>query len=206
MNSQQQDVTTFHEIFGHPAPAFPAESLTPELEAHFRKRAKWLHEEADELEEACDVKDLVAALDALIDSQYFAVGGFVVAGHDQQPFWDNVQAANMDKLDPVTKLPVVNPEDGKIGKREGWTPPEARHEETLAAAIATARMESAARQLAWLQLTNPAGTISIPDGHFTAASLGTVMARAKDILDEGDKYVERLYRELEQHQREQGLA
>lgn len=202
MNSQQQDVTTFHEIFGHPAPAFPAEEMTPELAEHFRKRAKWLHEEADELIEAADEGDLVKALDALIDSKYFATGGFVVAGHDEQPYWDNVQAANMDKLDPATKLPILNPEDGKVMKREGWTPPEARHEETLAAAVATARMESAARQLAWMQTTNPGGTISIPDGHFTAASLGTVMARAKDIMAEGDEHVVALYRELEQHLQE----
>lgn len=34
-----------------------------------------------------------------------------------------VHAANMDKLDPVTGKPVILP-DGKIGKREGWQPPD----------------------------------------------------------------------------------
>lgn len=194
MNSQQSDVTAFHEAFGHPAPAFPAEELTTELEAEFRRRAKWLHEEADELIEACDEKDLVKALDALIDSKWFATGGFVVSGHDEDAFWVNVAVANMAKLGPDGQ-PILSPEDGKIMKPEGWVPPEAAHAVTLERIVQAARMESVARQIAWIAETNPGGTITIPEGVFTADMLSGVFTRARDIGKNGE--AEKLYREME---------
>jgi predicted HAD superfamily Cof-like phosphohydrolase len=81
--------------------------------------------------QAAIVGDLIGVIDALADSTYFSVGGFVTLAMDLEDFWDNVQAANMDKLGEDGK-PVPHPTiPGKIGKREGWVPPEARHKAVL---------------------------------------------------------------------------
>lgn len=202
MNTQQQDVTAFHEAFGHPAPAFPAEEITPFLATEFRNRAKWLREEADELDEAVEEGDLVKALDALIDSEWFAKGGFVVAGHDEDPYWANVVKSNMAKLDADGK-PIIRPEDGKIMKPEGWQPPEPEHAAVLARVVHVARMESAARQFAWTLSTNPDAPASFGPG-FTADDLVTVIDRARQITAEG--LAEQLYRELESEVQSRGAA
>lgn len=130
MTNLQNDVHEFHVAFRHPAPEQPVLELTPEVTALLLARVKWLKEEARELKTALKAGDLVGVIDALGDSIYFGVGGYVVLGLPLDPFWDNIQEANMAKLDADGE-PIYGP-GGKIQKPEGWVPPEDRHEEVLA--------------------------------------------------------------------------
>lgn len=135
MNTLQTDVTAFHKAFGHPAPDAPHVEMTEELADEMVRRSEWLIEEAQELAAAARAGDLVDVIDALLDSIYFAVGGFAVLGHDMSVFWKNVHEANMSKLGPDGK-PILREGDGKVLKPEGWVAPETRHEETLRKVLA----------------------------------------------------------------------
>lgn len=132
MNKFQEDTNEFHKTFGHPTPDEPVLKVTEDLKQLMRDRAAWIREEADELEEAAEEGDLVKMIDALGDAAYFAVGGYTVLGLDMEPFWNNIHGSNMEKLGPDGK-PVPHPTiPNKIGKPEGWVPPEAKHQARLA--------------------------------------------------------------------------
>lgn len=132
MNKFQQDTTEFHKAFGHPAPDESVLEVTPEIRQLMVDRADWLIEEAEELKAAAEAGDLLGIIDALGDSSYFSVGGFTVLGHDMERFWDNIHGSNMEKLDEHGK-PVPHPTiPNKIGKPDGWVPPEAKHAALLA--------------------------------------------------------------------------
>lgn len=200
MNTLQNDVREFHEAFSHPAPKFPLDDMSDETVEHMIRRAAWLHEEADELEEAARKRDVIGVLDALGDSGYFAVGGFVVLGHEMQPYWDNIHEANMAKLDPETGAPTLRESDGKVMKPEGWVPPEERHRVTFGNDIAAAKIESAARQLAYLGLTQPDTLIALPEGEgLTPYQWVQVTARADRIMAGGEEVVRNLYQEIISH-------
>jgi len=163
MNPFQEDTTEFHKAFGHPAPSFPIGELTEAHKDLMKKRAAWIREEADELEEAAEKGDLIGVIDALADAAYFAVGGFTVIGHDAQGFWDNVHRANMNKLD-ADGNPVPHPTlPGKIGKPEGWIPPEEHHEEFLKEALEKAQIDALALSIARLKVTDPDVRVSFTD-------------------------------------------
>lgn len=186
MTTFQEDTTEFHRAFGHPAPVFPVSEWTPELEQLMRDRAKWIHEEADELLEAVDEKDLIKALDALGDAGYFAVGGFTVLGHPMQSYWTNIHAANMDKLDLITGKPVPHPTiPNKIGKREGWVPPEAAHQEVFNELIADRNQEALARQVAYAMETAPDEPLIVVDA-LLPQQLVEALFRASEIRAAGD--------------------
>lgn len=197
LNRFQQHVQAFHQAFGHPAPAFPYEELTPKLKEQLLARAEWLHEEAEELVEAIKAGDMVGVLDALGDSAYFAVGGYVVLGHNMNDFWENIQDANMAKLDPETGEPIIRESDGKVMKPEGWVAPEARHEVTLANAVRAAKTESAARQLAYMQVTEPDEPISMR-GSWSPSELQRILERSQQIAANPD-VARALYAELEEY-------
>lgn len=121
MNKMQQQVEEFHRTFGHPIGA------TPQLPTDEMRdlRYRLMLEELDEFAEASFQNDLPEMADAIVDLLYFAFGTASVMGIDIEPLFDAVHAANMDKLDPETKLPVPHPTiAGKIGKRPGWTAPD----------------------------------------------------------------------------------
>lgn len=156
-NPMQNDVEEFHIAFGHPAPAFPVEEITPEVLDLLLKRADWLIEEAQELKAAAEAGDLIGVIDALVDSTYFSVGGFVVLGTPMDEFWKNVHLANMRKLGPDGK-PVPHPTlPGKIGKPEDWVPPEAMHEDALKQLRIDMRLMRAAVSIAAAADDEPVG-------------------------------------------------
>ena len=63
-------------------------------------------------------EDLAEAIDGIIDSMVVLIGSAVTFGVDLEPFWEDVQRANMAKAGgPVRK-------DGKRLRPEGWVPPE----------------------------------------------------------------------------------
>lgn len=107
------DVRAFHHKFGHPAPSKPGVGWTPELAAF---RARLIREEARELVEAVEQgRGLAELAGEACDLLYVTIGTMVAAGLPVQPFWDEVQRANMAK--------EPNPEGGKPLKPQGWKPP-----------------------------------------------------------------------------------
>ena len=200
----ENDVKDFHDSFGHPAPTFPITELTPGVIELLERRAEWLIEEANELKEALEERNLIKAIDALGDSIYFGVGGFVTLGLPLGPFWINIQEANMAKLGPDGK-PVPHPTlPGKIGKPEGWVPPEARHEETLAAYRKYAQIEGLARQLAYSRLVDPHCEINL--NRVPLEGLQRAMVRAEELWSQGENWVRGAYREVQRFEQEYGLG
>lgn len=132
MNIQSafQDVKAFHQAFGHPAP----EAVTALSYGRAKARANWTHEEATELEEACDLAEdeidvVVRQADAALDGIYFNLGTLVEMGLDPQPIWNIIQQANMSKMHDMdgTMVVVYYPEGhekaGKIMKPADWQDP-----------------------------------------------------------------------------------
>lgn len=124
MSSHHHDVTRFHLRLGLPV----ADRLTIIPKKEFEDRARFIHEELEELEDAgdrlyhgdTDMATLAQVFDALIDIVYVAVGTAVQMGFPWQNGWDLVQTANMQK--------ERGPDDGtghKLGvvKPAGWRPP-----------------------------------------------------------------------------------
>lgn len=94
-------------------------------------RAKFLLEEASELVVAHQLKDLVAAADAIVDIVYVAFGVALEMGLPFDKLWNVVHEANMSKI-------KVSPEN--LGKRKfahdlikpaDWVSPEIRIAEIL---------------------------------------------------------------------------
>lgn len=61
--------------------------------------------------------------DAVIDLIYVLIGYGISRGWPMARLWEEVQTANMTKVDPVTGR-VRRRGDGKILKPEGWKPPD----------------------------------------------------------------------------------
>lgn len=115
----------------------------PEWPSHARVQLRFnlIHEEYWELRKALGVRedygahnpngnivvgavedrDFVETADALADLIYVLVGTMLEFGIGPE-VWDEVQRSNMDKRDPATGKVHRRP-DGKVLKREGWTPP-----------------------------------------------------------------------------------
>lgn len=156
-----------------------------------RDRGKWIIEEGEELIKAADEGDYVGVIDALGDAGYFSVGGFTVLGLDMETYWGNIHDSNMEKLGPDGK-PVPHPTiPNKIGKPEGWVPPEAKHEKALQDELTEAVLEKAAQDLAWAAFRSlPAPDLSsLPAGRFQQ-----VFERSQNIYRYGENF---LLKELE---------
>lgn len=112
-------VREFHSAFGHPI----GDESAPQMidDDRKRKRVNWMLEEIDEF---IDAKELYQQTDALIDLLYFTIGTLVEMGVHPDIPWEIVQEANMNKLGPDGK-PIYHA-DNKIGKPEGWEPPDAK--------------------------------------------------------------------------------
>jgi predicted HAD superfamily Cof-like phosphohydrolase len=109
------DVAAFHEKFGVAGRAAPGFLLRSDTE----HRLDFIEEEWRECWEALSDGDLPAFIDGHIDLIYVAVGTLVKMGLTPKQFaacWQEVQRANMAK--------VAIPGQWKIGKPEGWTPPD----------------------------------------------------------------------------------
>lgn len=136
MNPYQRNVLDFHGVMNQPAPSEATIKDYP-----FELRAKLILEEALEFTEACGLKlraDLFDGpqlarkknndgdvepnwpemIDALCDILYVTFGAAVAMGVDLDPFFAEVQRANMAKAGGPVR------EDGKRLKPPGWTPPD----------------------------------------------------------------------------------
>lgn len=78
-------------------------------------------EEFNEVMEALEKRDIVALGGELADLIYVALFAAAVFGIPLHRVWDEIQAANMRKVDPETGK-LQRREDGKILKPEGWYP------------------------------------------------------------------------------------
>lgn len=119
MDKFQRDVLQFHWACGLRAP----DSVVPRFgdQEDLKLRTDLIDEEVQELKDALAAKDTLETIDALCDILYVTYGLAVSAGIDLEPFWDEVQKANMKKaLGPKR-------EDGKQLKPEGWRPPNHSH-------------------------------------------------------------------------------
>lgn len=119
MKKVLDDVRAFHEACDLPVLVTPA---IPSAE-RIRLRCDLLEEEVFEFFAATDNHDLPAIADALADLIYVIAGTAHEFGIPLEEVWDEVQRANMAKVDPVTGK-VRKREDGKVLKPKGWTPPD----------------------------------------------------------------------------------
>lgn len=114
MSDWYQDVMDFHkkfEMYVGQKPSWPSDSETD-------MRWSLIDEECDELFDALEFEDLVAAADALADLIYVAIGFSIALGIDLRPIWTEVHLSNMRKVGGGKRG------DGKILKPDGWIPPD----------------------------------------------------------------------------------
>lgn len=152
-NKLYNQVRTFHKTFGHPAPDVPkpltlkraidravwtAEEVVAEFlhvsatndEEYLAAKVEFLERLESAFDEqltkpypANDIERLVDQSDALGDGLYLTNGSYIEIGIKPSKVTDAIQKANMSKLDANGN--VVLKEDGKIGKSDLFTPPEA---------------------------------------------------------------------------------
>jgi predicted HAD superfamily Cof-like phosphohydrolase len=113
MNKMQEQVEDFHRAMEIPIGRDPL-LLTGD---RARLRISLINEEADEFAHALLNEDMLEQIDALCDLLYVTFGAAVELGVDLEPFFDEVQKANMAKVGGVKRA------DGKQLKPEGWLPP-----------------------------------------------------------------------------------
>lgn len=110
----QTDVRAFHYKMGlyvGKKPEWPSED-------EIALAKKLIIEEAIEVVEAIDERDLVHTAQELADLIYVVCGAANRLGIDLGPVFDEVQRANMNKEGGAMRA------DGKLLKPEGWQPPD----------------------------------------------------------------------------------
>ena len=111
------DVKTFMETFGQMVrtkPQFPDEKT-------MQLRYELIKEELNELEQAMKTKNLKEIADALTDILYVTYGAGYAYGINLDKCFQEVQRANMSKLDKNGK-PIYN-DKGKIMKGPNYSEP-----------------------------------------------------------------------------------
>ena len=111
------DVKTFMKTFGQMVrtkPQFPDEKT-------MQLRHELIKEELNELEQAMKTKNLKEIADALTDILYVAYGAGYAYGINLDKCFQEVQRANMSKLDKNGK-PIYN-DKGKIMKGPNYSEP-----------------------------------------------------------------------------------
>lgn len=115
-----ENVWQFHNKFDLPRPSKPT-WLDPETLAY---RVKFMEEELKEFVDACELKDMHGAADALVDLAYVAMGTAVFMGIPWEQIWQEVQRANMAK----ERAPHAGASKRKsvydVIKPAGWMPPD----------------------------------------------------------------------------------
>lgn len=111
MHPAQLDVQEFHEALDGLVGSTPAMRQRD-------LRAALIREEADELVEAIEKDNLLAAVKEACDLLCVTYGAAVDWGVDLAPFWTEVHLSNMAKQGGATRG------DGKHLKPAGWTPPD----------------------------------------------------------------------------------
>lgn len=125
MHKAQQDVAEFHsKVLKREDPTTPA-IRRAELRANLIMEETFEtvmsltgHKIYFDWGPAVDDPDLIGAIDGLIDLLYVTYGTALEMGIDLEPFWDEVHAANMRKVNGPVR------EDGKMLKPEGWVAPD----------------------------------------------------------------------------------
>jgi len=84
---------------------------------------KLIREEFDEYVGALLLKDEVETLDACMDMIWVILGFCYMKGYDVAGAWNEVARSNLAKINPETGK-VNKREDGKVLKPQGWTPPQ----------------------------------------------------------------------------------
>lgn len=144
-----KDVQEFHKAFNHPVATTPT-AITPEraqqrVDYLIEEVVElfWASVAGDEIETEVLVNEMVRnaykamnkcfakgsfpkeeillhQTDALNDINYINYGSIVETGVNPKPIFEIINSANMNKLDPVTKKPILHPETNKIMKPKGW--------------------------------------------------------------------------------------
>jgi hypothetical protein len=113
------DVSVFLKAVGHTTPPFIADEGDQS-----RLYKNLIIEEYSEFIEADINNDDVERIDACFDMIWVIVGYMKSRGWDCEQIWDEGARSNLAKIDRATGLVIRRPEDGKILKPEGWTPPD----------------------------------------------------------------------------------
>jgi predicted HAD superfamily Cof-like phosphohydrolase len=119
INKMILDVEAFHKATDTPiqdTPCIPSDE-------RMMVRETLIMEEFEELMRGMAHYDLTNIAQELVDLIYVAIGTALELGIPLQKVWDEVQRANMNKVDPVTGK-VRKREDGKVLKPEGWQKPD----------------------------------------------------------------------------------
>lgn len=144
-----RDVQEFHKAFNHPVPTSPI-AITPEraqqrVDYLIEEVVEllWASVAGEEIETEVLVNEMVRnaykamnkcfakgsfpkeeillhQTDALNDINYINYGSIVETGVNPKQIFEIINSANMNKLDPITKKPILHPETNKIMKPEGW--------------------------------------------------------------------------------------
>lgn len=118
-NSKEfEDVRKFHQKFEQLCFDKPGHLSTAKL----RERIDFMQEELDEFKEGADEQNLAKQADALIDLVYVACGTAVMLGLPWDWLWNDVQRANMAKVQGMTHRGTQK----DVCKPPGWQPPQTR--------------------------------------------------------------------------------
>lgn len=113
MNRWQEMVMRFHRRFACPINGKPTMVHSQEL----LHRCRLIHEEAAEITTAAAKQDMYKLVDALGDLIYVTLGFAITLGVDMDPIMNEIQSANMTKLD-------AKDGSGKVLKPDYWKPPD----------------------------------------------------------------------------------
>jgi predicted HAD superfamily Cof-like phosphohydrolase len=117
--SDNTDVLAFQQKFDIPMSPQPA-FLDEEAETF---RVKFMQEELDEFQEACEQLDLQKAADALVDLVYVVHGTALMMGLPWDRLWAEVQRANMAKVRATSLDQSKRKSTLDVIKPEGWQAP-----------------------------------------------------------------------------------
>jgi predicted HAD superfamily Cof-like phosphohydrolase len=120
LTSDNADVMAFQRKFDIPMAPHPA-FLDQEAEEF---RIKFMQEELDEYNEACEKLDIRGAADALVDLVYVAHGTALMMGLPWDKLWNEVQRANMTKERATSSDQSKRKNSLDVIKPAGWTPPD----------------------------------------------------------------------------------
>lgn len=118
LSTPQQLVLDFHRTFGLPFSTSPTLQV---CESIAELRNSLLREEAGELMDACERRDLVAIADGIADVLYVVYGTAVTYGLDADALLREVHRSNMSKLGADGK-PILR-DDGKVVKGPNFFKP-----------------------------------------------------------------------------------
>lgn len=119
MRNLMNDVTAFHVVTDSPV----ATELTVPPWDRRALRFSLHRQEYEQVQKALLDNNLVEIADGLADLIYVLVGTAIEYGMPLDRIWDEVQRANMSKVDPVTGK-VIKDSQGKVLKPPGWREPD----------------------------------------------------------------------------------